>query len=1443
MGKRKTETEATESALTTTEEVNFPRGGASTLTPLEHREISNQVAKDLFSTKKSPKKPTGDEPAKKKRKSNKGKATASEEPKKDQNVMQEFTFNKLSVGSLVLGCVTQINELNLLVSLPCQLNGSVAITEISGPLTSLVELAAEDEDDEIELPSLSDLFYIGQWVHCRVIQLEETKGAKRIELSLKPSVVNENVLKVDVSQGMLIGATVESIEDHGYVMSVGVNGLTAFCKHKDAKSYVEQYNRDESLIVGQYVQCLVNSIPANKRSVQLSMDRDEISKAKVLDPFSTLNSVTPGQKLTGMVQVANKSGLLVKVNGLYDVYINTAQLPYSDQPIDDTYRVSSNVTFRTLFCDVQTDQKFLFGSLLPTLLDLTSPVPSADADDDEAYLGRRYPYGAFIEKITIVRVSKIGVTAVMEGVDNLLGFVHISQLADEQPSLLPQDSGPFAVGTTHRARVLGYKPLDGILSLTLKPSVLEDKYLQFSDIVPGEIVQGTVHKFVANGMLVKLSPRITGYVPLTFLSDATLTRPELKFKIGAKVKPRVMAVEADQRKVILTLKKSLVQSDLPALLNLDDVKPKMATHGVIVSIKPKGSVISFYNNLTAFCPAHEMTEQAAAVKLQDSFRVGQTAKVYVLSVDAENGQLLVSMIRDQVSDAKRPSKKDQTQPRYTPGDIIKDAKIDHIKPMQLVLTLPNNVPGHVHITNAFTSKALRKLKDQKQPLSSFKAGQTVQVKILASHETKKSNYLPLTHKDRLGSFVDCSLILDQAPKSDVLKTLSVGDVVPGFVAQIRPDHMMVAVSPLVKGKVRKQHISVDPAIASQPGKHFAVGQAVSVKVLAVQANKKILDLRIVDQDEKKSSLSYPLAVDQVKADQLVNGLVTAVDERRQNLTVQLYHGVSGRVHVTHLADVYQDTPTKAFSINQVVQCKVLDVDVALKRIDLTLRASLVQGAAADPASQKAITSVQDVNKDDVIQGYVENVANGGVFISYGPQVQARVKIAQLSDDFVKDWKDLYTVGQLVTSKVLFVDADLKRIEASLKESVVTGKPVEKKKKKDVEQQVPDEESEDEPMQDNTDVSDDDSEGESDAMEIDSDAQNSDDAMEIEQDDDDEEEEEEESDADEPVAALPISNGKAFDWTGQSALLGQDSDSSDADSEDSDDDKPSKKKKKAKQVVEDRTAELSTAAPQSVGDFERLVVGSPDSSYVWINYMAYQLQLSEIEKARAIGERALKTINFREEQEKLNVWVALMNLENQFGSEASLDQVFKRTLKFCEPKKMYLQLVKIYERSEKFDKAEDLWKQTIKKFSQSSKVWTMFGQYYLQQGKPDAARDLLQRSLQSLPKHKHVKTIVKFAQLEFKYGEAERGRTIMEGVMNNSPKRVDLWNVYLDLEIKAGDHGLTQRLFERVTSMKFSSKKMKFLFKKWLQFEKKYGSDDDVDLVKQRTLAYVESLNA
>ena len=45
----------------------------------------------------------------------------------------------------------------------------------------------------------------------------------------------------------------------------------------------------------------------------------------------------------------------------------------------------------------------------------------------------------------------------------------------------------------------------------------------------------------------------------------------------------------------------------------------------------------------------------------------------------------------------------------------------------------------------------------------------------------------------------------------------------------------------------------------------------------------------------------------------------------------------------------------------------------------------------------------------------------------------------------------------------------------------------------------------------------------------------------------------------------------------------------------------------------------------------------------------------------------------------------------------------------------------------------------------------------------------------------LKTICRFAQLEYKLGDPERGKTIFEGIVDSHPKRWDMWSIYMDME--------------------------------------------------------------
>ena len=57
---------------------------------------------------------------------------------------------------------------------------------------------------------------------------------------------------------------------------------------------------------------------------------------------------------------------------------------------------------------------------------------------------------------------------------------------------------------------------------------------------------------------------------------------------------------------------------------------------------------------------------------------------------------------------------------------------------------------------------------------------------------------------------------------------------------------------------------------------------------------------------------------------------------------------------------------------------------------------------------------------------------------------------------------------------------------------------------------------------------------------------------------------------------------------------------------------------------------------------------------------------------------------REEREKLNVWVAYLNLENTYGSppDEAVMKLFQRALQHVDQKKLYLALLTILESTKK-----------------------------------------------------------------------------------------------------------------------------------------------------------------
>lgn len=193
------------------------------------------------------------------------------------------------------------------------------------------------------------------------------------------------------------------------------------------------------------------------------------------------------------------------------------------------------------------------------------------------------------------------------------------------------------------------------------------------------------------------------------------------------------------------------------------------------------------------------------------------------------------------------------------------------------------------------------------------------------------------------------------------------------------------------------------------------------------------------------------------------------------------------------------------------------------------------------------------------------------------------------------------------------------------------------------------------------------------------------------------------------------------------------------------------------------------------------------------------------------------------------------------------RVFQRARARCDEKKLLLALAGIYERTGHVEDAEKALSSACRKFSQSCKVWLRRAAFDLTSSSAGDAKHgsastsaTVDRAVKALPARKHVKFLTQAALLEFRSGSAERARTLFEGVLQAHPRRMDLWSVYIDQEVKLGEQQRVRALMERAVHTDQPAKKMKFLFKRYLQYEVEHGDDASVAHVRKLAAEFVES---
>lgn len=561
-----------------------------------------------------------------------------------------------------------------------------------------------------------------------------------------------------------------------------------------------------------------------------------------------------------------------------------------------------------------------------------------------------------------------------------------------------------------------------------------------------------------------------------------------------------------------------------------------------------------------------------------------------------------------------------------------------------------------------------------------------------------------------------------------------------------------------------------------------------------------------------TGISSVLAMDSLLEGQKLDGKV--LQKLPAGVIVQISRNLRGRIAWTDLSDDYDSVAQGEPLLNTLLPCSIVGLDPERGRIDLVSRPSLVDPATAGAVKDRYVDSISDIRSGDTIRGIVKNISDSGLFVAIGREVTARVQIKNLFDDYVKDWKPRFAVGQAVSGTILSVDAVSGKVEMTLRTESSSAQTAQQQRKvglkdfaadqvvdavvkgveaygaflriegtgvsglchksqivEDLDAQdwkkaikegqkvkavvlsvdldknkiafsvrpsllvehgiAEDGEEEDDSLDDEEleDMdflfngrggSDDDEEGDLDNSDDDVEVDLGEGALAPEGDGDDDEdvlfiggEDESASEGEAPApstngvkqakatSTLPLSGG--FSWSGEAVPtavdeeLEDDSDDSDesADPEEGDDeeDRSAKRRKISSALVASAAVPApSDVGPTSIEDFQRLLLGAPDSSFLWIQLMSFHLRTGDVISARATARRAVGLgeagegtgIEAREDEERWNVWAAWLGLEVTYGTDEDVDAVFTKACGACEAKHVWLKLAELYESAGKLE---------------------------------------------------------------------------------------------------------------------------------------------------------------
>ncbi len=501
------------------------------------------------------------------------------------------SFRELHEGSIVKGRILEIKPQVVLVDIGYKSEGAIPANEF------------EDEDIQV-----------GDEVEVLLEKLENDEGM--VVLSKEKAAHKQNwekIVKV-FQEGGLVKGKVKSVVKGGLMVNVGVEAFLPgsqvdIIPPKDLNEYL-----------GKVYEFKIVKINDDRKNIVLSR-REVIEAERAEQRQKFLDSVKPGDKVTGIAKNITDFGVFVDLNGM-DGLLHITDMSWG-RLTHPSEMVAIGQALELLILEVNRDKERVSLGLKQLQ---NNPWENIEG---------RYPVGHKVRGKVTKLVAYGAFVEVEEGVE---GLIHVSELSWTKRIARPSDV--LTVGQELEAVVLGISTEERKISLGVRQLEV-NPWDEIDARYPiGTKMKRQIRNLTAYGAFVELEEGIDGMIHVSDLSwTRKINHPSEILKKGDEVEAVVLGIDKPNQRISLGVKQLDTDpwSEIDTRFKVGDI-----VKGTVAKIASFGAFVELEDDIDGLVHISQLSEDHVA-KVKDVLNVGDAVEARVIKVDKVERRIGLSL--------------------------------------------------------------------------------------------------------------------------------------------------------------------------------------------------------------------------------------------------------------------------------------------------------------------------------------------------------------------------------------------------------------------------------------------------------------------------------------------------------------------------------------------------------------------------------------------------------------------------------------------------------------------------------------------------------------------------------------------------------------------------------------------------------------------------------